>query len=83
MEKNIEELKKKHIGGNNLDNDFGSNPLTNHNNCTMICSTMLTILKMLTLLKREGVKKTRLTYNCAHLRLTKESLTVEFANKNV
>ena len=25
---------------------------------------------------------TRLTYNCAHLRLTKESLTVEFANKN-
>ena len=27
--------------------------------------------------------KTRLTYNCAHLRLTKESLTVEFANKNV
>ena len=28
-------------------------------------------------------QKTRLTYNCAHLRLTKESLTVEFANKNV
>ena len=26
---------------------------------------------------------TRLTYNCAHLRLTKESLTVEFANENV
>ena len=27
--------------------------------------------------------ETRLTYNCAHLRYTKESLTVEFGKKNV
>ena len=32
---------------------------------------------------RAKKRETRLTYNCAHLRLTKESLTVEFANKNV
>ena len=28
-------------------------------------------------------KKTRLTYNCAHLRSTKETVTVEFGKKNV
>ena len=27
---------------------------------------------------REGLKRTRLTYNCAHLRSTKESLTFEY-----
>ena len=30
---------------------------------------------------REKGEKTRLTYNCAHLRSTKESLTVEFGKK--
>ena len=28
-------------------------------------------------------KKTRLTYNCAHLRLTKESLTIEYFEKAI
>ena len=27
---------------------------------------------------REGLKRTRLTYNCAHLRSTKETLTIEY-----
>ena len=27
---------------------------------------------------REKYERTRLTYNCAHLRLTKESLTIEY-----
>ena len=48
-----------HLGGNNLDNDFGSNPLATIiatlNNCKMV--QQLTILKMLTLLIRRGVQK--------------------------
>ena len=44
---------------------------------TMIMAMIMITKKMVTMVK------TRLKYNCAHLRLTKESLTVEFANKNV
>ena len=31
----------------------------------------------------ENQPKTRLTYNCAHIRSTKESMTVKFGKKNV